>query len=175
MRRRRDETGIRAEVRQAAAELRRVSRALLKLWWTDDPTLAADGHRLLRLIAHGMGLQAGWLAEELKIALEGQRRGETLPPPPLARIVLTVPREQAVPWTICSGRSGRPVGEWLAGLADAEVERLSELADREELSKWLLELGAEGQPAPQEHGPEQRASFRRAAELLGSRAAAHHT
>ncbi len=52
------------------------------------------------------------------------------------------------------GRSGRAVDQWLAGLADTEIERLSELADREELSKWLLELGAEGQPAPQEHGPE---------------------
>jgi len=49
---------------------------------------------------------------------------------------------------------------------DAEIERLSELADREELSKWLQELGAEDQPAPQEHGPEQRKSFRRAAALL---------
>ncbi len=121
-----------------------------------------------------MGRQADWLAEVLRIALDGQRRGENPPLPPLRRIVLTVPREQAVPWTICSGHSGRHVGEWLAGLADAEIERLSELADREELSKWLLKLGAEGQPAPQEHGLEQRASFRRAAERLRTRAA-HHT
>ena len=125
MRRRRYETGIRAEVRQVAAELRRVSRALAKLWETEDPTPAADGYHLLREVAHDMGLQAGWLAEELTLALDGQRRGETPPLPPFRRIVLTIPREQAVPWTICSGRSGRPVGEWLAGLADAEIERLS--------------------------------------------------
>src|SRR5206468_12626974 len=128
--RRRDETGARAEVRQAAAELRRISRVLLKLGGTDDPTPATDGYHLLREVAHDMGLQAGWLAEELTLALDGQRRGETPPLAPFRRIVLTVPREQAVPWTICSGRAGRPVGEWLAGLADAEIERLSELADR---------------------------------------------
>jgi hypothetical protein len=171
VRRRRNETGIRAEVRQAAGELWRSSRALLKLGGTDDPTLAADGHHLLREVAQDMGRQADWLAEVLRIALDGQRRGENPPLPPLRRIVLTVPREQAVPWTICSGLSGRHVGEWLAGLADVEIERLSELADREELSKWLLKLGAENQPAPQQHGPEQRASFRRAAELLLTRAA----
>jgi hypothetical protein len=170
VRRRRSETGSRAEVRQAAAELRRISRALAKLWETEDPTPAADGHRLLREVAHGMGLQAGWLAEVLKIALDGLRGGEK-PRPPLTRIVLTVPREQAVPWTICSGRAGRAVDQWLAGLADAEIERLSELADREELSKWLLKLGAENQSAPQEQGPEQRASFRRVAALLLTRAA----
>jgi hypothetical protein len=165
VRRRRDETGTRAEMRQAAAGLRRISRALAKLWETEDQTPAADGHHLLREVAHDIGRQAGWITEVLRIALDG-RRGETPPRPPLVRIVLTVPREQAVPWTICSGRLGRPVGEWLAGLADAEVERLSELADREELSKWLLALGDEDQPPPRVHNPEQRASFRRAAALL---------
>jgi hypothetical protein len=109
-----------------------------------------------------------WFA---RLALDGQRRGETPPLAPFRRIVLTVPREQAVPWTICSGRAGRPVGTWLAGLADAEIERLSELADREELSKWLLALGDENQPPPRVHNPEQRASFRRVAELLLTRAA----
>ncbi len=173
MRRRRNETGIRAEVRQAAGELRRSSRALLKLGGTDDPTLAADGHHLLREVAQDMGRQADWLAEVLRIALDGQRWGENPPLPPLRRIVLTIPREQAVPWTICSGLSGRHVGEWLAGLADAEIERLSELADREELSRWLLALGDEKQPPPLERGPEQLASFRRAAELLLT-GAAHH-
>jgi len=174
VRRRRDETGIRADVRQAAAKLRRSSRALLKLGGIDDPALAADGHHLLREVAQEMGRQAGWIAEVLTIALDGQRRGENPPLPPLRRIVLTVPREQAVPWTICSGRAGRHVGEWLAGLADAEIERLSELADREELSRWLQALGDEEQCTPQEHGPEQRASFRRVAELLLTRAA-HQT
>ncbi len=135
MRRRRHDTGNRAEVRQAAAELRRLSRSLLKLGRSDDPNLTADGHRLLREVACGMGLQADWVAEELTIALDGQRRGGTPPRPPLRRIVLTVPREQAVLWTICAGRLGRPVERWLAGLADAEIERVCELADREELSK----------------------------------------
>jgi len=59
MRRRREETGIRAEVRQAAAELRCISRALAKLWETEDPTPAADGYHLLREVAPGMGLQSG--------------------------------------------------------------------------------------------------------------------
>lgn len=174
MMRRRDETGIRAEVRQAAAELRRTSRALLKLGRTDDPTLAADEHHLLREIAQEMGRQADWLAEVLRIALDGQRWGEYSPLPPLRQLVLTLPREQAASWTIFSGRLGRPVGEWLADLADAEVQRLADLADREELSRWLLALGDENQSPPCVHNPEQRASFRRAAELLLSRAA-HHT
>jgi hypothetical protein len=173
MRRRRYDTGIRAEVRQAAAELRRLSRALLKLERRDDPSLTADGHRLLQEVARGLGFQVDWLAEELTVALDGQRWEEPPPGPPLRRIVLTVRREQAVPWTICSGRMGRPVEQWLADLADAEIERLSELADREELSKWLLTLGDEEPSLPPEHGPEQRASFRRAAELLLTRAAQH--
>ncbi len=173
MRRRRDETGIRADVRQTVGELRLISRALAKLGGSDDPALAADGHHLLREVAHDMGRQTGWLAEVLTIALDGQRRGERPPLPPLRRFVLTVPREQAVPWTICSGRSGRHVGEWLAGLADAEVERMCELADREELSRWLLALGDENQSPPCVHNPEQLASFRRAAELLRTRAVYH--
>jgi hypothetical protein len=170
MRRRRDETGIRAEVRQTVGELRRTSRVLLKIGSTDDTTLAADGHHLLAEVARDTGRQAGWLAEVLRIALDGQRWGEISPLPPLRQLVLTLPREQAASWIIFSGRLGRPVGEWLAGLADAEVERLCELADREELSRWLLGLGADDQPPPCVHNPEQRASFRRAAELLRTRA-----
>ena len=168
--RRRDETGIRAEVRQAAAELRRTSRALLKLGGTDDPTLAADRHHLLREVAQEMGSQAQWLAEVLRIALDGQRWGEISRLPPLRQLVLTLPREQASSWIICSGRLGRPMGEWLADLADAEARRLVDLGDREELSRWLLALGDENQPHPCVHNPEQRASFRRAAELLRTRA-----
>jgi hypothetical protein len=127
--RREAETGIRAEVRQSAAELRRIGARLSALWGVDDPTLAADGARLLRLMANGVGLQAGWLAEELTRALDSEERGETLPPAPLARIGLSVPREHFDRWVIAAARAGG-VEPWLAKLADAEVDRIGEGSER---------------------------------------------
>jgi hypothetical protein len=92
-RRREAETGIRAQVRRSAAELRRIGARLAALWGVEDSTLAADGARLLRVVANSVGLQAGWLAEELTHGLDSVERGETRPPSPLARIDLSVRRE----------------------------------------------------------------------------------
>jgi hypothetical protein len=116
--RRPGESGIRAEVRQSAAELRRIGARLAALWRVDDPTLGADGAHLLRLVANGMGLQAGWLAEELTRALASEERGETVPPAPLARIALSVPREDFQRWLIAAAQAGG-VEPWLTKLADA--------------------------------------------------------
>jgi len=123
------ETGIRAEVRQSAEELRRIGARLSALWGVDDPTLAADGARILRLVANGMGLQAGWLAEELMRALESEERGDTLPPAPLARIGLTAPRESLDRWVIAAIQAGG-VEAWLTKLADAEIERIDKGGER---------------------------------------------
>jgi hypothetical protein len=119
------ETGIRAEMRQSAAELRRIGARLAALWGVDDPTLGADGARLLRLMANGVGLQAGWLSEELMHALATEERGESLTPAPLARIGLSVPRDRFDRWVIAAAQAGG-VEPWLAKLADAEVDRIGQ-------------------------------------------------
>jgi hypothetical protein len=124
-----EETGIRAEVRQSAEELRRIGGRLSALWGVDDPTLAADGARILRLVANGVGLQAGWGAEELMRALESEERGDTLPPAPLARIGLTAPRESLDRWVIAAIQAGG-VEAWLMKLADAEIERIDKGGER---------------------------------------------
>jgi hypothetical protein len=123
------ETGIRSEVRQSAEELRRIGARLSALWGVDDPTLAADGARILRLVANGVGLQAGWGAEELMRALESEERGDTLPPAPLARIGLTAPRESLDRWVIAAIQAGG-VEAWLTKLADAEIERIDKGGER---------------------------------------------
>lgn len=124
-----EETGIRAEVRQSAAELRRIGARLSALWGVDDPTLAADGARILRLVANGVGLQAGWGAEELMRAIESEERGDTLPPAPLARIGLTAPRESLDRWVVAAIQAGG-VEAWLTKLADAEIERIDKGGER---------------------------------------------
>jgi hypothetical protein len=126
---RESETGIRAEVRRSAEELRTIGARLSALWGVDDPTLAADGARVLRLVANGVGLQAGWGAEELMHALDIEERGETLPPAPLGRIGLTVPRESLDRWVIAAIQAGG-VEPWLTKLADAEIERIDKGGER---------------------------------------------
>jgi len=112
-----------------AEELRRIGARLSALWGVDDPTLAADGARILRLVANGVGLQAGWGAEELMRALESEERGDTLPPAPLARIGLTAPRESLDRWVIAAIQAGG-VEAWLTKLADAEIARIDKGGER---------------------------------------------